>query len=398
MRLFTIDTDPDRVYGLDIVRAAAILCVVYVHGFFLLGGAVPPKILKYLGIFIPDALSVFFVLSGYLIGGILIRHLERSPATGANLRRFWIRRWCRTLPNYYLILVVLTVYHMQVSGLEFAAVWKYFFFLQNVDTPHPQFFAEAWSLAVEEWFYLLVPILLFVGVRAGLSVRQAVIGVVLLVIVGSLAVRGYRYYFTGIHSIMELDLVLRKQVVTRLDSLIWGVLGAAIHYYHGNLWRWRPRLTFAAGLATLTLHNLLFTYRDALGLTLNLYYCVFSFTLVAVGALLILPFLSGIQRGEGVIYRWVTVVSITSFSMYLIHLNLVQFILVPASVKLLPVQLGVVPLALLKLALYWTYTILGSILLYKYFEMPTTALRRFVGDDRARAPAAAGTAVRQRSA
>lgn len=387
MRIFTFDIDTNRVYGLDIVRAAAILCVVYVHGFFLLGGAVPKPVLKAMGLFIPDALSVFFVLSGYLIGGILIRYLERSPASGANLGRFWIRRWCRTLPNYYLILIVLTIYHTQLSGLDIATAWKYFFFVQNVNTPHPQFFAEAWSLAVEEWFYLVVPILLFAGVRAGLSVRQAVLGIVLLVVIASLAARGYRYYVTGISTLMELDLILRKQVVTRLDSLIWGVLGAAIHYYYGNLWRWRPRLTFAAGIAILTIHNLLFTYREALGLTLNLYYCVFSFSLVAVGALLILPLLSGIQRGEGRIYRWVTVVSITSFSMYLIHLNLVQFILVPASVKLLPFQLGVVPLALLKLALYWTYTILGSILLYKYFEMPTTALRRFVGE--ARPPAAA---------
>lgn len=382
MRLLTFDIDPNRIYGLDIVRAAAILCVVYVHGFFLLGGAVPQQWLKYMGLPIPDALSVFFVLSGYLIGGILIRYLERSTASVANLHRFWIRRWCRTLPNYYLILVVLTVYHTQVSGLDLASVWKYFFFLQNVDTPHPPFFAEAWSLAVEEWFYLLVPILLFVGVRAGLSVKQAVLGIVLLVIVASLAVRGYRYYFTGITSITELDLILRKQVVTRMDSLIWGVLGAAIHYYYGDLWRWRPRLTFAAGIAMLTLHNLLFSYRTALGLSLNLYYCVFSFSLVAVGALLILPFLSGIRHGKGRIHRWVTVVSITSFSMYLIHLNLVQFILVPASIKVLDLSLAPLPLALLKLSLYWTYTLLGSVLLYKYFEMPTTALRRFVGEER----------------
>jgi peptidoglycan/LPS O-acetylase OafA/YrhL len=382
MRVFTIDIDSNRIYGLDIVRAAAILCVVYVHGFFLLAGAVPRPLLKAMGFFIPDALSVFFVLSGFLIGGILIRHLERRSASSANLGRFWIRRWCRTLPNYYLILVVLTIYHTQMSGLDAATAWKYFFFVQNVNTPHPQFFAEAWSLAVEEWFYLLVPILLFVGVRAGLSVKQAVLGIVLLVVACSLAARGYRYYVTGIASAAELDLLLRKQVVTRLDSLIWGVLGAAIHYYYGNIWRWRPRLTFAAGIAILTIHNLLFTFREALGLPLNLYYCAFSFSLVAIGALLILPLLSGIRHGEGRIYRWVTVVSITSFSMYLIHLNLVQFILVPASIKLLPLQLGVLPLALLKLSLYWIYTILGSILLYKYFEMPTTALRRFVGEER----------------
>ena len=228
MRIFSFDIDPDRNYGLDIVRATAILTVVWAHSLYLLKLPVPQWVVRPMGLLIPDGVSIFFVLSGYLIGGILIRNLERDAPTGANLGKFWVRRWCRTLPAYYLVLTALTLYHMQFSGMAFAEVWKYFFFLQNFNTPHPRVFAEAWSLSIEEWFYLLVPILLFAGVRLGLSTKQAVLAVVLIVIVFSMGFRTYRYA-TGDVVFWELDLIFRKQVVTRLDSLIWGVLGAAIH-------------------------------------------------------------------------------------------------------------------------------------------------------------------------
>lgn len=381
MRIFTVDPDPERVYGLDIVRAAAILCVVYVHGFFLLAPALPPYVLRLMGMLIPDGVSIFFVLSGYLIGGILIRNLERGAASGANLGRFWVRRWLRTLPAYYLVLTILTAYHMHASGMDFAAVWKYFFFLQNFATPHPAFFAEAWSLAVEEWFYLLVPVLLFGSVRVGLSPRQAVIGVALLVIAWSLGFRIHRYAGMDTVSLAEFDLLFRKQVATRLDSLVWGVLGAALHHYHRAVWQWRPRLAFGAGLAMLVADSMLFTFRPVLGLPLNGYFCVLSFAVAAIGVLLTLPLLSGIRHGRGALCTAITFISTISYSMYLIHLNLVQFILVPATLKLLPLHATGLPLALLKLFLYFAYTVLGSALLYRYFERPTTALRRFAGQD-----------------
>ena len=85
---------------------------------------------------------MFFVLSGFLIGGILIRALERDGATMATLLHFWIRRWFRTLPNYFLILLLLSaiscwLYHRSFWTLD------YFFFLQNFNKPSPPFFAEA---------------------------------------------------------------------------------------------------------------------------------------------------------------------------------------------------------------------------------------------------------------
>ena len=58
-----------------------------------------------------DGVSIFFVLSGFLIGGILIKVLETEPATFKTLFNFWIRRWFRTLPNYLFILLILIFFY-----------------------------------------------------------------------------------------------------------------------------------------------------------------------------------------------------------------------------------------------------------------------------------------------
>ena len=105
--ILKIELNPERIYGLDILRAFAILFVVAGHGEVLL-----PRQLKSINdFFVFDGVSIFFVLSGFLIGGILIKILEKNQITINLLFEFWIRRWFRTLPNYFLILITLGILH-----------------------------------------------------------------------------------------------------------------------------------------------------------------------------------------------------------------------------------------------------------------------------------------------
>ena len=149
-----------RVFGLDLLRAFAILCVVYSHGSFLLGDApVIPRDLYMIPVF--DGVGMFFVLSGFLIGRILLRTVAHEDSDGRMLVRFWVWRWFRTLPNYYLVLIVLVAVTWSLSAPLVPLpdhLARYFTFMQNLAWPHPEFFGEAWSLAVEEWFYLCIPI------------------------------------------------------------------------------------------------------------------------------------------------------------------------------------------------------------------------------------------------
>ena len=94
--------EKNRIFGLDIMRTFAILAVMFGHSIFFL----PTSIKDQLHAFVIDGVNIFFVLSGFLIGGILIRDFEKKKTIKV-LFNFWIRRWFRTLPNYFLILIVL---------------------------------------------------------------------------------------------------------------------------------------------------------------------------------------------------------------------------------------------------------------------------------------------------
>lgn len=372
MQLLRVDINPNRVYGLDILRALSIIFVVYSHGSYMLANVAP---LWVLNLPVIDGVTMFFVLSGFLIGGILIKTLETKPANRSTLLNFWTRRWFRTLPNYYLILTFLVAYHVLLEGQQLSGVGRYFLFVQNFAWVHPDFFSEAWTLAVEEWFYVLVPAALFCVVGLGAKPRHAVLGVVIAVILGSLAVRYGRFQSMDSINFFEWDSHFRRQVVTRLDSLIFGVLGAWLHYYYADFW-WRVRKSaFLLGAAMLVVYKASFVLMMVNNWPLGAYYCVFSFTLVSCGIFLLLPLLSHLQHGSGFWYRLLTLLSLVSYSMYLLHFAVVQHIAIPRFLELVTIGLQGDSLAFFKFGLYWLFNIVGSILLYKYFELPTTDLR-----------------------
>jgi peptidoglycan/LPS O-acetylase OafA/YrhL len=100
--------------------------------------------------------DLFFVLSGWLIGGLYWR--ERQAFGNVLIWRFWVRRWLRTIPPYLIALALsyLAVYLARKEAFDFG----YLLFLQNYYQRIP-FFLVSWSLCVEEHFYLFVPVVFF---------------------------------------------------------------------------------------------------------------------------------------------------------------------------------------------------------------------------------------------
>src|SRR5204863_1727576 len=97
-----------RVFGLDLLRAAAIMMVVCAHGFVVLY----PHFGEPLGFFGHGGfygVELFFVLSGFLIGQILIR-AAGALGRAANVASFYVRRWFRTLPLFFLFLIANVVF------------------------------------------------------------------------------------------------------------------------------------------------------------------------------------------------------------------------------------------------------------------------------------------------
>ena len=101
-----LEVNPNRVYGLDILRALAILFVLIGHSRYFFRPIISEK---YLSLVVFDGVSIFFVLSGFLIGKILITTLMKNDGLNFSLIQFWINRWTRTIPTYFLILTLLII-------------------------------------------------------------------------------------------------------------------------------------------------------------------------------------------------------------------------------------------------------------------------------------------------
>jgi len=138
-----------------------------------------------------SAVRLFFVLSGFLITGILLRARDDSTSLTHTLKAFYARRALRIFPLYYFVLLAMLV-------LGSTVVWEsagyHFLYLSNVLTAingehSPAPVAHLWSLAVEEQFYLLWPsVILFLPTRYLKSaiIVAVVIGPVSRLLIGTL--------------------------------------------------------------------------------------------------------------------------------------------------------------------------------------------------------------------
>lgn len=144
---------------LDSVRGIAVTGVLLLHGFFWQYSSFQFIGLKRLFMFATRfgglGVDLFFVLSGFLITGILIDSKEKPQY----FRRFYTRRALRILPAYYLLLTVLAVFH--------SASWPFlglsFVYLANVTGLFgvPSGYGPLWSLAVEEHYYIFWPTVIY---------------------------------------------------------------------------------------------------------------------------------------------------------------------------------------------------------------------------------------------
>ena len=160
-KFFATDTESSgRIFGLDVMRALSILMAMGYHAMYFF--IVPfPRVLVQFESAAYWCVELFFVLSGFLIGSMIAKsYVNDTEYRFSHIVSFWKRRWIRTLPNYYLMLLVnlLLILIPGIRGEGFS--WKFFVFLQGFTSRPPTFFPETWSLAIEEWFYFLIPIIL----------------------------------------------------------------------------------------------------------------------------------------------------------------------------------------------------------------------------------------------
>src|SRR5450755_424336 len=146
-----------RVASLDFLRGLAAFSVAIPHYFTL--NATGHKFAEAIAI---TSVEVFFVLSGFVLAPQILNLVVGSPTR--NLRIFLIRRWMRTIPPYLIALVSVALLTGQLLSLDFI---RYAFYVQNLflQANTNDFFPVAWSLSVEEWFYVTFAPMLFIATK-----------------------------------------------------------------------------------------------------------------------------------------------------------------------------------------------------------------------------------------
>ncbi len=218
----------ERQPGLDLLRAAAVLLVICYHaGNF--GFSLPYEGQRFGWI----GVDLFFVLSGYLIGGQLLAPLARGERL--DVPRFFRRRALRILPAYFVVLAVYVLLPSRREWPEMPPLWKFLCFVQNIGLHGGTAFSHAWSLCVEGQFYLALPFLLVWLVRR----RQAGVVVGCGAVLAGLALRGILAFLhpgaTGVSG-QAYQTLIYYPTWTRLDPLVFGAGLAAVEQFRPRWW------------------------------------------------------------------------------------------------------------------------------------------------------------------
>lgn len=355
--MFRIKIDFEkRIYGFDLLRAFAIFCVVHGHGRHLLHGT----LLEGFPWFeLPHGVDIFFVLSGFLIGYSFIvnANKENNEVTPGRAFNFWKRSALRIFPNYYIILAA--NYFMVNAGIlngstEKFSIWLFATFTQNLFYPFYDFFWESWSLATQEWFYLLFPLLLM-GLGKVLKLKQAVLLISIFFIFVSVA---YRFSISDIkYDSFWWDVNFRKVALSRIDCIFYGVIAAWIRFYYKDLWKKFAIPSFVLGCA-------IFLWIINTPRELNtIYRNVFFLSLAPIYIALLFPLIDRLKDIRSIVGRLISYISILSYAMYLLNLMIIQ-IMKNHYAGFLANH------ATLKYLFYWAITLFASYLLYILVENP----------------------------
>lgn len=358
-----------RIFGLDVVRAVAIVLVLFSHIYYLIDSA-NPWLISISGLFGFVGVELFFVLSGFLIGSILLKLFIDDHFSTKELITFLKRRWFRTLPAYYLVLVLnllLAIY----LGYTIEGWWRYFFFIQNFSSYHITFFTESWSLSIEEFAYILAPITLLLGWKVFKKDKKLGFLVLSLLLLFLFTMLRYVFYINSSISNMDAwNLNIKAIAIYRIDAIIIGFVVAWLHYFYAAFLKKYSTYFF---IIAAILFFIQFIFFNTIGyniVTKPLYFNVFYFTFSGFTLALALPAFIYWNKANAKIESIVTFVSKISYSMYLLHYSIITVL-----IKMILTTYQVSLSTYLIIVIYIFTTVLFSFLLYHFYEKPMTKLR-----------------------
>jgi peptidoglycan/LPS O-acetylase OafA/YrhL len=378
-----------RVPALDGLRGLAVLCVMLFH-FGTASGlqADTYATKKLIGLFcnLWSGVDIFFALSGFLITGILLREKTEQ----GYFTRFYIRRTLRIFPLYYAALIVIFVLlpalHLPaldnpgIHRVQDAQAWMWAYsqdfaityFNHDFFDPDPLWVGHFWSLGVEEHFYLVWPLIVYLCSRRGLLVTSC------LLIVAAPIVR-----FTMMHYDMDPAAVYTF-TLSRVDQFaIGGLLALFVREYEpAQLMRWAR---WAAGATVLFLlvcvialkRTFYWSNPEALG---------FGFSFLALGSTALIVFAISPQRSAikgGLELGWLRFFGKYSYGAYVLHTPLQYSFMQlfgPQRIEALAAPMGHASAQFIGLlgfiGLAIALTMASALVVYKLIETPFNRLKR----------------------
>ena len=365
-----------RVYGIDVIRSIAISLVVISHCTYLLYADHNTFILSFIRTLGAVGVDLFFVLSGYLIGGLLIKNIEEGKTSFSDLVTFWKRRWLRTLPNYFLVLALNVVLLLILGDALPKNLWLYIPFLQNFINPHPNFFTEAWSLSIEEYAYLILPFLLYLSFFMFKKQHKELFLKLTLVMIVALFAFKISYYFNAnVTSYKEWSSGFRKVVLYRIDAIYFGFLLVYFIKKYDTFFIQKKKLFSAIALFVFGATHLLIYYFGLYPQTHLWFYVFLYIPLVLLSCAMLFPYFIDLKQNrilENVFYF----ISTRSYAIYLVNYSLI-LLSIQRYYKVDQISfLGKV----LYLVLFLSLTLIMAQIIYLFFERPILSLReKYVG-------------------
>ena len=354
-----------RNHGLDTLRALAIIFVVLHHYVLFVSHS---DTFGWVGEIGWVGVDLFFALSGYLIGNQIFSALRARAQF--SLPRFYARRLLRTLPSFYVVLALYYLWPWFRGDAKLLPLWQFLTFTQNINLQPGTAFSHAWSLCIEEQFYMLLPAVALglAGLRRSLRWSW---GLIALAFVAGMLIR-YSVFNELVTGSARPQTSYFKYIYystfCRFDELVAGVALAMLRNYHPRAWRGLtahgdPLL--AAGLAVCAMTFWLFLdQRMALAVT------VVGFPLLALGFALLI----GAALSERSVLRRVRVpgagtIALWSYAIYLGHKQLCILLAGPLE------KLGHPPDSLVAIGVALTASVLAGWLLYTCVEQPFMKVR-----------------------
>ncbi|MGQ0442146.1 MAG: acyltransferase family protein [Methylophilaceae bacterium] len=391
---------------IDGIRALSIILVLVYHTFLVYDIANPNETVASIMVHLGGAwtwawngdkgVDVFFVMSGFLISGILFKQYTKEGHL--NLKNFYIRRYLRLTPAYYFML---TIYWL-LSANNSNAIWANYLYVSNFLDYQHQAAGWTWSLAVEEQFYFIYPLILMAVFKwakhlgwvllallfASIAVNTAlVLNDELLRTTPSSVIYSYGDFYHHFFTVLYDDLY------TRFGGLVVGCLAAyAMHFHQAKLAQ-VTNSNFGLAMTLLGVSLVVFfmafpafSHEYDAYQTLHVLYYIFNHTLFALGVGILIIAMLLQQHLIANVFRWFFSLSFwypiasLSYSLYLIHL-VVMVIVIPAILHLTISMPVAYPWSMGQILLYGFImsTLLSlaiSALMYLLIEKPIMNLRR----------------------